>query len=145
MEWVWGRIFSLIGKYEPKGRMLPDLFHALKAGKSMRLSSCRQNWDYLDVRDGADALIALAENGKNGETYTIAHGAYRPLWEFTERLKAMISPDTQIEYGEDPNPFVSLQPTVEKLKRDTGWSPRRSFEDSIRDYEDFDKDIVRSD
>ena len=32
IEWVWGMIFSLIGKYEPKGRMLPDLYCAQKRG-----------------------------------------------------------------------------------------------------------------
>ena len=42
IDWIWGRIFSLIGKYEPKGRMLPDLYFALSSDKEMALSSCTQ-------------------------------------------------------------------------------------------------------
>lgn len=134
MDWVWGRIFSLIGKYEPKGRMLPDLYQHLKAGKTFNLSSCTQNWDYLDIYDAADALIALAENGRSGETYHIANGKYRPLKDYTERLQDILGVRDKIIYGNDPNPYVSLQPSVEKIKNDTGWNPKRLFRDSILDY-----------
>lgn len=135
IDWIWGRIFSLIGKNEPHTRMLPALFDSLKAGRSMSLSSCRQNWDYLDVYDAAEGLIALAKNGKNGEIYNIANGDYRPLREYTETMRFLISPDTEIFYGKDPDPFISLQPSVLKIERDTGWIPQRDFEDSLRSYE----------
>lgn len=85
IEWVWGRIFSLIGKNEPDTRMLPALYKSLKRGKDFALSSCRQNWDYLDVHHAADALVALAEHGKSGEIYNIANGQYRELKEYTRR------------------------------------------------------------
>ena len=155
IKWIWGRIFSLIGKYEPSGRMLPDLYHTLKAGKDMHLSSCRQNWDYLDVHDAADAIIALMEKGHGGEIYNIANGDYKPLKEFTDELRDILvkmpceiskNNDGKIAglidghvgniiYGEDPDPFVSLQPSVEKLKRDTGFTPRHDFSFSIRSYD----------
>ena len=134
IEWIWGRIFSLIGRYEPEGRMLPDLHRSLKNGDEMHLSSCNQNWDYLDVHDAAEALLALGGNGISGEIYNIANGDYRPLKEYTESLRTILCTDTMIHYGEDPKPFISLQPSVKKIKNDTGWYPQRSFEDSIRDY-----------
>ena len=134
MEWIWGRVFSLIGKYEPNGRMLPDLYQSLRQGRSMHLSSCRQNWDYLDVYDAADALIALAKYGRNGEIYNIANGQFQPLKEYTEELRRLVDPDGRIAYGDDPNPFVSLQPSVEKIMADTGWRPIKTFGDSIRAY-----------
>ena len=134
IEWIWGRIFSLIGRYEPTTRMLPALYHAMKEDREFRLSSCRQNWDYLDVYDAAEALLALAYKGRGGEIYNIAAGDYRPLKEYTEELKRLINPDGKIIYGEDPNPFVSLQPSIEKIAADTGWNPKRSFADSLEDY-----------
>ena len=136
IDWIWGRIFSLIGKYEPPGRMLPALYNALKWGEVFSLSSCTQNWDYLDVYDAADALIALAERGVPGEVYNIASGDYRPLKEYTEELKGIVG-SGNIIYGEDADPYVSLQPSVEKIRKDTGWSPKRSFIDSIKDYEAY--------
>jgi len=114
--------------------MLPDLYAHLMDGKEMELSSCRQNWDYLDVYDAADAFISLAERGGNGEIYNVANGDYRPLIEYTEMLKKMIAPEVNISYGKDPEPFVSLQPSIEKIKEDTGWTPKKSFEDSVKDY-----------
>jgi len=135
LEWIWGRIFSLIGKYEPRGRMLPDLIYKLKNNEDVFLSSCKQNWDYLDVRDASEALIALAEKGKSGEIYNIANGDYHPLKYYTELAKEMINPNGKIIYGEDPNPYVSLQPSVEKIRRDTGWCPQIDFVDTLKVYE----------
>ena len=63
IDFIWGRIFSLIGKYEPEGRMLPDVVRKLAAGEKVSLSSCEQFWDYLDAGDAADAIIALFEKG----------------------------------------------------------------------------------
>lgn len=134
IEWVWGRIFSLIGKYEPQGRMFPDLCSSLNEGRAISLTSCRQNWDYLDVHDAADAIIALCEKGVSGEIYNIAHGAYRPLREYVEEARKIISPKTEIRYGNDPNPFISLQPSVQKIQNDTGWKAERTMRDSICDY-----------
>lgn len=135
IELIWARIFSLIGRYEPRGRMLPELFVSLKRGDTMKLSSCKQNWDYLDVYDAADALIALLEKGMAGEIYNIANGQYRPLKDYTEQMRALVNSDSIISYGKDPNPFISLQPSIRKIINDTGWEPERSFDNSVKDYE----------
>ncbi len=134
IEWVWGRIFSLIGSFEPKGRMLPDLIEKLKKGEKPELSSCTQYWDYLDAADAADAFIALGESGIPGEAYNIANGNYRVLKDYTEIVRERFSPGADISYGEPPSPFVSLKPSVEKIKRDTGWEPVTSFEESLDKY-----------
>ena len=131
IEWICGRIFSLTGEFEPEGRMMPDLVRKLKAGEAFSLSSCRQDWDYLDPADCAEALLALAQRGRSGEIYNIANGAYRPLKEFVEEARDIYAPGTELSFGADPEPFVSLAVSVEKLKNDTGWKPRISFKESI--------------
>ena len=132
IEWIWGRIFSTYGKYEPRGRMLPDLIGALKEGKSFSLSSATQDWDYLYSKDAAEALIALAERGKDGEIYNIADGAYRPLKTFTEEIRETVAPNVELNYGAPVENAISLRPSVEKIKADTGWSARTKFGDGIR-------------
>ena len=134
IEWIWGRIFSLTGEFEPEGRMMPDLVRKLKAGESFSLSSCRQNWDYLDPKDCAAALLALAQNGRAGEIYNIANGAYRPLKEFVEEARAIFAPGTELSFGADPEPFVSLAVSVDKLKNDTGWRPVIPFRDTLQTW-----------
>lgn len=132
--WIWGRIFSLYGKYEPSGRMLPDLIESLKRGETPRLSSCRQYWDYLDAEDAAEALIALSERGRAGEIYNIANGEWKHLKAFTERVREYFAPEIPIHYGDDPDPFVSLKASADKLKLDTGWYPVATFEDGLNNY-----------
>jgi len=136
IDFIWGRIFSLIGKYEPEGRMLPDVVRKLAAGEKVSLSSCEQFWDYLDAGDAADAIIALFEKGVTGEVYNIANGDYDRLMNFVKRAAKCVGADESlISYGNRANPFVSLEVSGEKIKKDTGWEPKVSFEESIKYYQ----------
>ena len=133
IEWIWGRVFSLYGKYEPGARMLPALVHALRGGEPFALSSSAvQNWDYLYATDGADALCVLVERGCAGEIYNIAHGGYRPLRDFIEEARTIFAPDAVISYGTADADVFSLQPSVEKIHRDTRWKSTTDFADGLR-------------
>ena len=133
IEWIWARVFSLYGTYEPEGRMLPALVAALRAGRPFALSSSgAQNWDYLYAADGADAVLALAKRGRAGEIYNIANGGYRPLRDYTEEARAVIAPQCDVTYGAADADVFSLQPSVEKICRDTGWQPMMDFVDGLR-------------
>ena len=132
LEWVWGRIFSLYGKYEPRGRMLPDLISALQEGRDFQLSAATQYWDYLYSSDGAEALVAIGEKGCSGEIYNVANGDYHPLKYFTEKIREIVAPNRKIFYGEELENATSLQVSVEKIKKDTGWSPQVEFGEGIR-------------
>ena len=133
IAWVWGRVFSLYGKYEQAGRMLPALVNSLRLEQPFALSSSgAQNWDYLYAADAADALLALAERGRAGEIYNIAHGGYRPLRDYIEEARAVIAPQCDVTYGTADADVFSLQPSVEKICRDTGWQPMTDFADGLR-------------
>ena len=133
IEWIWGRVFSLYGKYEQEGRMLPALVNSLRLEQPFALSSSgAQNWDYLYAADAADALLALAERGRAGEIYNIAHGGYRPLRDYIEEARAVIAPQCDVTYGAADADVFSLQPSVEKICRDTGWQPMTAFADGLR-------------
>ena len=131
VAWIWGRVFSLYGRYEQEGRMLPTLVKSLRSEQTFALSSsAAQNWDYLYAADAADALLALVERGRAGEIYNIAHGGYRPLRDYIEEARGGIAPQCDVTYGAAD--VFSLQPSVEKLCRDTGWRPMTDFADGLR-------------
>ena len=135
IDFIWARLFSLIGKYEPKGRMIPDMIEKLRAGSEFDLSSGRQFWDYLDARDAAGAMLELAKSGRSGEAYNIAYGAERTLRSYAEEAAKVIEADASLlHFGDDPEPFISLRANVNKLMNDTKWNPETSFEDSIKKY-----------
>ncbi len=129
LEWNWVRIFSLYGEYEHSGTMLSYLRRTLMKNVTPSLSSCEQTWDYLDVNEAAEALIAVSEKGVPGEIYNLANGDYKPLKEFTESIRKRINPGIEIDYAEtDPeNPMLSLRPSVEKIRRDTNWRAKKPF------------------
>ena len=133
IEWIWGRVFSLYGTYEQEERMLPALVAALRAGRAFSLSSSgAQNWDYLYAADGADAIAALAEKGRAGEIYNIAHGGYRPLRDYIEEARRVLVSQSDVTYGTANEGVFSLQASVEKIQRDTGWMPATAFADGLR-------------
>lgn len=134
IEFVWGRIFSLYGLYEPQERMLPSMLIKLLHGEKMQLSSCEQYWDYLDVRDAAKAIVSLGERGRDGETYNIAHGDSRPLREFVEIVNNATGRSGDIEFGVKSNPFYSLNVDISKIKKDTGWAPHMDFKQGMKEY-----------
>ena len=133
VAWIWGRVFSLYGRYEQEGRMLPALVKSLRSEQTFALSSsAAQNWDYLYAADAADALLALAKRGRAGEIYNIANGDYRPLRDYIEEARAVIAPQCDVTYGAADADVFSLQPSVEKIRRDTGWQPMTDFVDGLR-------------
>lgn len=133
VAWIWGRVFSLYGRYEQEGRMLPILVKSLRSEQTFALSSsAAQNWDYLYAADAADALLALVKRGRAGEIYNIANGDYRPLRDYIEEARAVIAPQCDVTYGAADADVVSLQPSVEKICRDTGWQPMTDFVDGLR-------------
>ncbi len=135
VRFVWGRIFSLIGKYEPSGRMLPDLVLKLRNGQEVNLSSCEQYWDYMDAADAAKAMYLLGEKGISGEAYNIAKGDSKPLSEFVYEAADHLGADRAlIHMNQRVSPFVSIRPSVEKLKSHTGWEEETSFCESIDKY-----------
>lgn len=150
-EWIWGRIFSLYGKYEPSNTLIQYLINAAKNNEEIHVTSASQNWDYLDAGDCAEALIALGEHGKDEEIYNIAYGDYRPLKEFiaeTVTTAAKYSDcsfslhnsdksqniSSLIHYDKTAEAAVSLQPSIDKIKRDTGWFPKTRFGEKLPEY-----------
>lgn len=134
MDWIWGRIFSLYGPYEPSGRMLPDLIKALGTLGHFKMSAATQSWDYLYARDAAKALVLLMEKGRSGEIYNIANGEVRPLREFTEYIRETFFPEASIEYAQESHLETALWPSVEKISQDTGWRATTSFEEGMKLY-----------
>lgn len=132
MEWMWGRVFSVYGDYEPETTLLASLAAALMGGKAMRLTTAgRQMWDYLYAADAAAAMAALLMHGHTGEVYNIAHGDVRPLRSFTEEMRRLLAPEGAIVYGAD-RAAVSLRPSAEKITAHTGWRPRVDFAEGVR-------------
>ena len=92
--------------------------------------------DYVDVRDVAHAIVAAAYRGRAGAAYNVATGQARPLRTIVERLiaiggvEAAIMEERKLPPGRQ-GAVVAGDAT--RLREDTGWQPRISLDQSLRD------------
>ena len=92
--------------------------------------------DFLDVRDVVAAYVLLLANGRSGEVFNISSG--RPV-AIREVLRELITiARVPVEIREDPErmrasdlPLLSGDAT--KLRAETGWEPRFTLTESLRD------------
>ncbi|HVS45197.1 MAG TPA: GDP-mannose 4,6-dehydratase [Verrucomicrobiae bacterium] len=96
--------------------------------------------DFLDVRDVVAAYVALARDGKGGETYNVCSGDAFSLKRILGDLITIAH--VAVEVRDDP---ARMRPadtpllvgSSDKLRRATGWSPSVPMARSLRDiYED---------
>lgn len=92
--------------------------------------------DFLHVDDVADAYALLLKRGKPGEVYNLASGQAVSLDEIHTRLEHLldIAPKREVDASQvrrEARPY--LVGDAAKLRAATGWSPRRTLDDILRD------------
>jgi len=98
--------------------------------------------DFLHVDDVADAYALLLKRGTPGEVYNIASGIEVTLDEIHSRLEKLlgITPKREVDASQvrrEARPY--LVGDSAKLRAATGWTPRRSLDDILRDVLDAQK------
>jgi len=95
--------------------------------------------DFLHVDDVADAYALLLTRGTPGEVYNIASGRPVTLDEIHTRLEQLlgITPKREVDASQvrrEARPY--LVGDAAKLRAATGWTPRRTLDDMLRDILD---------
>lgn len=92
-----------------------------------------QTKDWLYVDDHCRAILAVLENGRAGEVYNV--GGTGPLTNLAVAkmiLQATGRPEGLLRsMGDGAGPEKRYALNSEKLKRETGWRPRVSFEEGL--------------
>jgi GDP-4-dehydro-6-deoxy-D-mannose reductase len=95
--------------------------------------------DFSDVRDVVRAYRLLAEYGSPGEVYNVASGRDVALSDIAARLVALVAPEIDFVIDPDllrPNDVPIFRGSADKLHDATGWSPRITLDQSLRDVVD---------
>lgn len=133
---IWARIFSAYGPYDNEKTMVMNSIKTmLEKKESPEYTKGEQMWDYIYSEDVAMAFYLLAEKGKNNELYCIAYGKARPLKEYIEIIRTNIDRNINLKLGVIPytdKQVMNLSVNIDKLKKDTGFSPKTKFEDGIQ-------------
>ena len=121
--------------------VVPALASRIQAAKrigapTIKVGNLEPVRDFLDVRDVADAYVALLERGTIGEVYNIASGEGRALAEVLTRLERLaewrVQPELEPRLTRRSD-IAHLVGDAGKLRSETGWQPRISFEQTLSD------------
>ena len=92
--------------------------------------------DFTDVRDIVRAYTLIAEKGNPGAPYNVASGAATSVRQILDSLLEMT--DVDIEVRVDPArlrpvDIAEIRGDAGKLRRDTGWGPTFTLEETLND------------
>lgn len=132
----WARVLSVYGANDGPLSVVSILLDKLCRGEKPALTAGEQMWDYLYADDAAEALYCMAESGRDGAVYPVGSGQARPLREYFSLLRDAVDPSLPLGLGElpyPPNQVMHLEADISELTKDTGFTPRTSFENGIKE------------
>ncbi|UCG52136.1 MAG: GDP-mannose 4,6-dehydratase [Candidatus Latescibacterota bacterium] len=103
--------------------------------------------DFSDVRDVADAYLALLEKGKSGGIYNVCSGTSYSLRALLEKTAKLADVSIEIRVDESlvrPADMEELRGDNAKIARDTGWCPKVPIEDTLKSLLDFWANTLRT-
>lgn len=138
LEVMVARIFNPIGPGTPESQSLGRFAARLSDPSAGDLSvGCLDTRrDFVDVRDVARALIALARQGQAGLIYHVGTGVSQRVGDGLERLHRLSGERVRVTV--DPDRAANTGPSdsradIRRIVEHTGWRPKISWEESLED------------
>lgn len=140
LEVVVARLFNPIGPGLPEsqafGRFAAELSAPGTDQLALTVGRLDARRDFVDIRDAAAAMIALALKGRAGAIYNIGSGASRTVREGLDALIRLSGRDVRVEVDQtligrrEPD---DSRARIDRALTDVGWRPSVPFERSIED------------
>lgn len=132
---IWIVIPSTFGERRLDNNIITYTIRTLLRGDKPKYGELKQMWDFLYVAEVVRAIRLIGEFGKPGRIYGIGSGIYKPLREYIERIRDLIDPSLPLGIGEYPamsKQTFSSCVNISQLTADTGFVPKVSFDEGIR-------------
>lgn len=124
------RFFSVYGYGDHPWSIISTLVRELPQGKTVSLSACRHQWNFMYIEDAAEAVYRLHKSGGEGGIVNIASRDTRVLRDFVEEIHGIAGGRGALEYGsfvQAKEGALSVRPDTEKLNRLLGGNWKESF------------------
>jgi len=140
------RPFNHIGPRQRLGFVAPDFARQIAEaeaglqGPVIQVGNLEPQRDFSDVRDVVRGYHLLITQGEPGEVYNLGSEQARSVRELLEKLMAMSKVPITIEQDPErlrPTDVPVMVSDSTKLREQTGWRPRISFEQSLQDVLDY--------
>jgi GDP-4-dehydro-6-deoxy-D-mannose reductase len=140
LEIVVGRIFNPIGPGLPVSQAFGGFAAKLAEPGSdaalLVVGDLDARRDFIDVRDVARALVALAVKGRPGRVYHIGTGRSRPVGEGLDYLIRLSGRPVVVQSAQGHSVRrgpVDSRAEIGRIVTETGWRPMISWEQSLED------------
>ncbi len=128
---IWARIFSLYGKYDFDGSLINYALRNMLSNAPISLSPCTQMWNFMNVRDAAEAIVEIVLHGFGG-IVNIADITSIPLRDYIIQMREVVHSESELKFGEIPFPStgaVELKPDTSIMQR--YFTPKIPFKEGI--------------
>jgi UDP-glucose 4-epimerase len=124
------RLFPPYGSCDHKRKLIPYLIESFIKGKSPRLTSGKQKWDFIYAQDIADAYLRVLAHfpfPKRHEIFNVGTGTAVSIRELVLNLKKIMHTDLEPAWGKIPereDEFYFLRADISKAGRMLIWRPK---------------------
>lgn len=128
-------ITNIYGVGEKSARMIYTSLVKLINGDHCSFTEGHQMYDFIYITDAINSIVEVSEKGKPFNRYYIGSGSPKPLREFLLKMRDIVSPNAELGFGDIPFKGIDIsykQFDMEKVKKDTGYINKISFENGIR-------------
>jgi UDP-glucose 4-epimerase len=130
------RLFNAIGRHETNPHVVPHIFESLRRSDTVELGNMEPRRDYIDTRDIADALAAIAEGPPGLQVFNVGTGIAYSVIDVIDELQRILA--RPIAVFQDParvrrSERMVLLASIQRVVEVTGWRPRLSIDDTLAD------------
>jgi nucleoside-diphosphate-sugar epimerase len=145
MTHIWGRIFSVYGRYDNEETMLTYAINKFLKNEIAKFSSGTQNWDYLYEDDAGKIFYLLGKCVNENKVYCIAKGEMRTLKEYILELGDLFDGQAKYEFTSQENgeQLYGLQADISCLVKDIGYIPNTPFKKGILNMIEYRKNKTK--
>lgn len=119
IELIWGRIFSVYGRYDNEGTMIDSSISGFLNKQKVFFSAGLQIWNYLNEWDTGKIFYLLGEKQVEPGIYNIANKESRILKDYIVEIIEQF-PEAEYEFSRDTKHLAGINPDVSKLIRQIG-------------------------
>ena len=130
------RLFNAIGRHETNPHVVPHIFESLQRSDVVRLGNIEPRRDYIDTRDLAEAIVAVANGSRGLSVLNVGTGTAYSVREILERLRRILGRPVVVEQEAArvrTSERMLLLADIGKIRRAVRWTPRVPIDDSLKD------------
>lgn len=142
----WLRLFSAYGPNDFGNSMISYTTKQLLENKPVELTTCKQSWNYIYVKDVVNLLYILSIKNYTSGVFNACSDENFVLKDYVLKMKQITNSKSELLFGaKDYNKegFVSFTPSCEKIKNILEYKNFVSFNVGYKEYVAEQRQIVK--